>query len=152
MELKEFHREAIQKLLPSFSRKAGAKLLGNLTKAYILACNTALPCYAEFPLGKLYLPKLFSKSGKRKTGEEDMYLNIGADVLLRSSEIVGIFDLDTASMGADTKRFLKEAEKNKSLKHAGNELPKSFVVTKKGEVYLSQFSSQVLKNRRDDRI
>lgn len=81
-----------------------------------------------------------------------MYLNIGADVLLRSSEIMGIFDLDTASMGADTKRFLKEAEKNKRLKHAGYELPKSFVVTRSGEIYLSQFSSQVLRSRSADRL
>lgn len=76
-----------------------------------------------------------------------MYINVGADVLIRSREIVGIFDLDTASIGADTKRFLKEKEKNGDVIQVGNELPKSFILTERGKVYFSQFAASVLKNR-----
>lgn len=74
-----------------------------------------------------------------------MYLNIGADVLVRSDEIIGIFDLDSASTAADTKNLLKNAEQNKALTQAGYELPKSFVLTADGKIYLSQFSSNVLR-------
>ena len=79
-----------------------------------------------------------------------MYLNIGSDALIRISEITGIFDLDTATEAAVTKRFLKEKEKKGLVTQAGYELPKSFVLTRDGRVYLSQFSASALKNRAGD--
>ena len=57
----------------------------------------------------------------------DIYLNIGADVLLEPGKIIGIFDLDTANTQSDTKALLKNAEKNGKMHLAGYELPKSFV-------------------------
>ena len=74
-----------------------------------------------------------------------MYLNIGADFYLRTEEIIGIFDLDTASTQPDTKELLKDSENNALLIYAGYELPKSFIVTETGEIYLSQFSARVLQ-------
>ena len=76
-----------------------------------------------------------------------MYLNIGADVLVKNSDIIGIFDLDTATVSAETKRFLKEKENNGLVTHAGYELPKSFVLLCDGRVFLSQFSASSLKHR-----
>ena len=76
-----------------------------------------------------------------------MYLNIGAEVLLKEEEIVGIFDLDSASVGADTKKLLKEKDKCGMVIQAGRELPKSFVLTKEGKIYFSQFASTVLKKK-----
>ena len=58
-----------------------------------------------------------------------MYLNIGADILIKDEEIVGIFDLDSASVGADTKAMLRSKEKSGMVIQAGYELPKSFVFT-----------------------
>ena len=75
-----------------------------------------------------------------------LYLNVGAEILIKGEEIVGIFDLDSSSVGSDTKRILREAEKNGRLHQAGYELPKSFVVTVSGEIYLSQFASSVLSD------
>ena len=74
-----------------------------------------------------------------------MYLNIGADILIKDEDIVGIFDLDSASVGADTKAMLRQKEKSGMVIQAGYELPKSFVFTADGRIYLSQFSSAVLK-------
>lgn len=74
-----------------------------------------------------------------------MYLNIGADILIKDEEIVGIFDLDSASVGADTRAMLRSKEKIGMVIQAGYELPKSFVFTTDGRIYLSQFSSAVLK-------
>ena len=74
-----------------------------------------------------------------------MYLNIGADYLVKKEEIIGIFDLDSASTEEDTKALLKNAENNGELIQAGYELPKSFVLTEDGRMYLSQFSARVLQ-------
>ena len=76
-----------------------------------------------------------------------MYLNIGADMLLVPSKIIGIFDLDSANTEGDTKALLKNAEKKGALIQAGYELPKSFVLTEDGKIYLSQFSASVLKDK-----
>ena len=40
-----------------------------------------------------------------------MYINIGANKLIRKKNIVGIFDLDTSSHEKDTRDFLKKSEK-----------------------------------------
>lgn len=74
-----------------------------------------------------------------------MYLNVGEDFYVRTEDIIGIFDLDTANTQPDTKDMLKEAENNAMLIYAGYELPKSFVLLEDGTVYLSQFSAKVLK-------
>ena len=59
-----------------------------------------------------------------------MFLHIGNGVTVRTRDIIGIFDLDTASMSPDTKRFLREAEKKDILQNAaGSELPRSFVLS-----------------------
>ncbi len=83
-----------------------------------------------------------------------MHINIGANKLVRKKEIVGIFDLDTASHEKDTKDFLKACEKNKILEMCGNDLPKAFVLTaddkkkqKKSKVYLTTLSSASLAGR-----
>ena len=40
-----------------------------------------------------------------------MYIHIGSGKVIRKKNIVGIFDLDTASHEKDTREFLKKAEK-----------------------------------------
>ena len=40
-----------------------------------------------------------------------MYLHIGGEFLLRSEDIVGIFDIENTSISKITKEFLKESEK-----------------------------------------
>ncbi len=75
-----------------------------------------------------------------------MILNIGANKLIYKKDIVGIFDLDTATRGKETKDFLKNAEKQNKTEMCGNDLPKAFVVTK-DKVYLTTLSSASLAGR-----
>ena len=58
-----------------------------------------------------------------------MFLHIGNGVSVRPKDIIGIFDLDTASVSAETKRFLRNAEKKKILEDEANgEIPRSFLL------------------------
>ena len=77
----------------------------------------------------------------------DMYLHIGNDKLVRGKEILGIFDLDTASVSPITKKFLAQAERESRTQTAKDELPKAFVVTTDGNVVFSQISSGNLVGR-----
>ena len=55
-------------------------------------------------------------------------LSLGAGVSVPTEEILGIFDMDTATVSPITKKFLNTAQKRGCVSVAGEELPKSFVV------------------------
>ncbi|WP_071431618.1 extracellular matrix regulator RemB [Angelakisella massiliensis] len=80
-----------------------------------------------------------------------MYLHLGQDTVVRTSEIIGIFDMDNATVGKSTRQFLAQAEKRGQVVNVTGELPKTFVVCrdKRGEVrvYISQISSATLRKR-----
>ena len=40
-----------------------------------------------------------------------MYLHLGQDIVVHTGEILGIFDLDTASLSRHTRDYLARAEK-----------------------------------------
>lgn len=79
-----------------------------------------------------------------------MYLHLGNNKSIRTGEILGIFDMDTATVSPHTKRFLKSREKSGKTKLISMELPKSFILTEKGEVYLSQISTATLLSRTEN--
>ena len=89
----------------------------------------------------------------REAGEKEllMYLHLGNDVIVRKTEIIGIFDLDNTTQSARTREFLARAEKEKEVVNAaGAELPKSFVLCGgdgEQKVYLSQLNSSTLQKR-----
>lgn len=79
-----------------------------------------------------------------------MYLHIGNGKNVRTREIIGIFDLDSASVASATKKYLSAAEKGGRLESATDELPKSFILYGGGRdvrVCLSQLSSAALLSR-----
>ncbi len=78
-----------------------------------------------------------------------MYLHLGQESILHTGEILGIFDLDTASLSRDTRAYLAAAEKAGRVVTVADELPKSFIVTtgRPYTVYLSQISAGTLKKR-----
>ena len=55
--------------------------------------------------------------------------------------------MDTSTVSADTKNFLKRAEKNKKTEALFEEVPKSFILTDDGKVYLTQISTHSLVGR-----
>ena len=76
-----------------------------------------------------------------------MYLHAGRDTVIRTKKIVAVFDLDYASQNKDTLAFLQNAEKEGKLINVTDELPKAFILTDDGNVYLTQLSSQPLLGR-----
>ena len=79
-----------------------------------------------------------------------MYLSIGGDMAVRASSIVGIFDLDNTTCSARTRAFLRRAERDGQTVAAGDELPKSFILTAEfgmERVYFSQFGPATLERR-----
>ena len=78
-----------------------------------------------------------------------MYLHIGNNKNLRTRDMIGIFDLDTASVSATTKGFLRKMEKEGRVESAGNEIPKSFILTGDGRVHFSQISTMALQGRKE---
>ena len=79
-----------------------------------------------------------------------MYLHLGQDTVITYDEILGIFDLDTASTKTDTKRFLSKCESEGHLILVGYDIPKSFVLTTSGRkehVYMTQLSVSSIEGR-----
>ena len=88
--------------------------------------------------------------GEKKKGNT-MYLHLGADTVVRTADIVGVFDLENTTTGKITRQFLTRAEKAGDVVNITDELPKSFLlVGGRGEhtrVYIAQVSSATLKKR-----
>lgn len=76
-----------------------------------------------------------------------MYIHLGNNAVLRKKKIIGIFDMDTSTRAAQTRTFLRRAEKEKRSINTKNEIPKSFVVTEDNTVYISQLSPSSLGGR-----
>lgn len=101
-----------------------------------------------------------------------MYLHLGEKTVVSTAEIIGIFDMDTSTVGKHTRDFLAKAEKGGRVVNVSYELPKSFVLCGKTglkskgllpqkrekaaaepyeaspvQVYISQISSSTLRKR-----
>ena len=80
-----------------------------------------------------------------------MYVHIGSNRMIRASQIVGVFDLDGEITTADTKRFLRRAESEGRASLAGDDLPRSFVVTANADLLPSKRFVFRLRNVRYER-
>lgn len=75
-----------------------------------------------------------------------MYIHLGGEKIIRSSELVAIFDISIEQSSKLSKQFVASAKKRKDVELIGEEEPKSIVVTK-SRVYYSPISSSTLKKR-----
>ena len=92
-----------------------------------------------------------------------MFLYVGEGRYKRLSSLIGVFDMDSATVCVATRRFLAKKEKDGQVESDG-ELPKSFLLCESGEkqrskkrsrekekngsyVYLSKLASGVLVGR-----
>ena len=78
-----------------------------------------------------------------------MYLSVGNDMSVRSSAVVGIFDLDNTTTSKRTRQFLEKAEQEGRVVPC-DDLPKSYVVTVEyglERVYLTALSAKTLEKR-----
>ena len=76
-----------------------------------------------------------------------MFLHAGNHRNILLKDLVGIFDMDTATVSADTKNFLKRADREGDTEALVSEVPKSFLLTHDGRVYFSQISTASLLGR-----
>lgn len=81
-----------------------------------------------------------------------MYIHLGGKTVIKTSGIIGIFDIDYCSISKRTRAFLRSAEKSSEVVNVTEDLPKSFVVCETGgerTVYISGISPATLKKRAD---
>lgn len=81
-----------------------------------------------------------------------MYLHVGNELNIRVSDIVGIFDADSATVSAVTKKYISAQNAKNLVQFASTELPKSFLLyrnRKKNqyEICFSQLSTSALLGR-----
>ena len=79
-----------------------------------------------------------------------MYLHLGQDTVVRTDQVVGIFDLENTSISKITKEFLAKSERAGRVVNVTSDLPKSFVICADGgrvRVYITQISSATLRKR-----
>ena len=79
-----------------------------------------------------------------------MYLHIGNGESIRTEDIIGIFDLDSATVSKTTKSYISKKEKEGLVEYTDTDLPRSFIISheKRGDVgRLSRISPIGLKIR-----
>lgn len=70
-----------------------------------------------------------------------MYLFIGGTTIVRTRDIVGIFDLDSTTISKETKSFLRKCEAEGLTDSATIDVPRSFILTSENkEIFKIQFS------------
>lgn len=75
-----------------------------------------------------------------------MFIHLGGEKIIRSSELIAIFDLSMGKSSKISKQYMAEAMKNKQIEIIGEEESKSLVLTQ-SKVYYSPISSMTLKKR-----
>lgn len=79
-----------------------------------------------------------------------MYLHIGNGESIKTEKVIGIFDLDTATVSKTTKKYISVKEKEGKVEYTDFDLPRAFILCedKKGEkIKLSRISSVGLRQR-----
>lgn len=82
-----------------------------------------------------------------------MFLHLGKNESVRQNEIVGIFDIETASISAETKVFMAKLQEEKRVVNLCDDLPKSIILTENElceNLYISQISAASLKKRAEN--
>lgn len=75
-----------------------------------------------------------------------MYIHLGGEKIIRSSELVAIFDISIEKSSKISKQYVNHAQQQKHVELIGEEEAKSIVVTQ-NTVYYSPISSTTLKKR-----
>lgn len=75
-----------------------------------------------------------------------MFLYLGADVTVKSSEVIGIFDIEACSVSRITVDFLNSCQKKQQIVNISEDMPKSFIVAD-NRTYISNVSNQTICKR-----
>ena len=77
-----------------------------------------------------------------------MYVTVGGGEVIRTKEIIGIFDMDTATVARTSKKFLTEKEREGKLVNYCRDLPKSFLLCK-DKIVICDLNTKTIKGRID---
>jgi extracellular matrix regulatory protein B len=75
-----------------------------------------------------------------------MYIHLGGEKIIRTSQLVAIFDVSIEQSSKLSRQFVAQAQKKHGVETIGEEDPKSIVVTEE-RVYYSPISTSTLKKR-----
>ena len=78
-----------------------------------------------------------------------MFLHLSQTCVLEKDEVIGVFDMDTATVSFETRRFLRSTEQSGHLRSVAKDIPKSFVLTA-DTVYLAQPSPTSLRGHLEE--
>lgn len=84
-----------------------------------------------------------------------MYLHIGNGESVRDKDVIGVFDLDTATVSKITKKFINEKQRAGRVEYTDTDLPRSFVVIGNktdSHIKLSRISTVGLKQRAENEL
>ena len=79
-----------------------------------------------------------------------MYLHVGNNKNIRVRDVIGIFDMDNATLSSITRKFLSGKQKRLMIETAAVEIPKSFILFEENGLYkicFSPLSSSSLRGR-----
>ena len=79
-----------------------------------------------------------------------MFLHAGNGRNIRQKDIIGIFDMDNATVSHVTRKYLSAEQKKKAVEAVADEIPKSFILYKsEGELKIcfSPLSTSALMGR-----
>ncbi|MBO7304544.1 MAG: DUF370 domain-containing protein [Clostridia bacterium] len=84
-----------------------------------------------------------------------MYLHIGNGKSIKTDSIIGIFDLDTATVSKITKKYISAKEKEGRVEYTDYDLPRAFILSSDADgaqIKLSRISSVGLRQRIENEI
>lgn len=79
-----------------------------------------------------------------------MYLHVGNHKNIRVRDVIGIFDMDQATVSSVTRQFLSKKQKQLMIEVAAVEIPKSFILFEENglvKICFSPLSSAALRGR-----
>ena len=80
-----------------------------------------------------------------------MYLPIGNGATVNTKRVIGIFDLDTATVCVQTRKFIKKKERAGIIEYRDTDIPRSFVLytdtNGRERIQLSRITSTSLLGR-----
>ena len=79
-----------------------------------------------------------------------MFLHVGNNCNIRTRSVIGIFDMDNATMSAITRKYLSAKQKESLVWAVSYDIPKSFILYEDGgefKICCSPLSASSLKGR-----
>ena len=79
-----------------------------------------------------------------------MYMHLGNGTIVNSADVIAIMDLESSSLSANTREFLKIVEEEGFVRNVSDEIPKTFIICEidgQSVVYVSNISSKALMGR-----